>query len=113
MDTTLETQVIEICNETYPEHPADSPCATGNCPIPTQEVAEVEEVLTVNKGDLVIINRNEKIKVGKVEKKGSKYVDLNVFNMTSNTKREIKELVPVTVFVEKAVLDSLETEVAA
>lgn len=107
MDTTLENQVTE--------YPADSPCATGDCPMPTlDEVIELEDSLPLTKGDLILFNLRGKVRSGKVISKGSKFLGIDTIGLQSNTKIAADtELVPMTVFVEKTVLDSLAEVEAA
>lgn len=106
MDTTLENQVTE--------YPAGSPCATGNCPIPEANNVEEAEGNLVQKGDLIIFNLRGKVRSGKVISKGSKFLGIDTIGLQSNTKITADtEFVPMTVFVEKAVLDSLEAGVQA
>jgi len=105
MDSTLESQVIETV---YPE---GSPCASGACPMPAE--LEVEETL-IAKNDLVIFNLRGNVRSGKVISKGKVHLGIDTIGMKSNTKIPVTtELVPMTVFVEKAILDSLEAEVEA
>lgn len=108
MSEALET-VIE--SEVYSE---GSPCATGNCPIPTlDEVAKLEDAPSLAKGDLVIFNLRGKIRPGKVISKGKVSLGIDTIGLQTNTKVTADtEFVPVTVFVEKAVLNELERETA-
>ena len=107
MSEALETVVESV----YPE---ESPCASGACPMPESTVeSEVEEIL-ITKSDLVIFNLRGKVRPGKVISKGKKFLGINTIGLQTNTKIPVEtEFVPVTVFVEKAVLDSLEAEKAA
>lgn len=101
MSEALET-VIE--SEVYPE---GSPCASGACPMPESTVES--ELETVAKGDLVIFNLRGKVRSGKVISKGKSNIGIDTIGLKTNTKIPVEtELVPVVVFVEKAVLDSLE-----
>lgn len=101
MDTILENEVIETV---YPE---GSPCATGNCPLPTEQ-AEVEETL-IAKGDLALFYLRGKVRPGIVFSKGKVHLGIDTIGMKSNTKiPATTEFVPMTVFVEKAILDSLK-----
>jgi hypothetical protein len=89
-----------------------SPCASDIRPMP--EPTEVEPVKTVAKGKLVIFNLRGKVRPGKVISKGKVSLGINTIGLQTNTKIPVEtEFVPVIVFVEKAVLDSLEAEVEA
>ena len=104
MSEALET-VIE--SEVYPE---GSPCASGACPLPESTVEPVE---TLAKGDLVIFNLRGKVRPGKVISKGKVSLGIDTIGLQTNTKIPVEtEFVPVVVFVEKDVLDSLEAEAA-
>jgi hypothetical protein len=113
MDTTLENQVIE----TLVYYPEGSPCATGNCPLPTEqdeveEEKEIRETILLCKEDLVIFNLRGNVRSGKVISKGKVHLGIDTIGMKSNTKiPATTEFVPMTVFVEKAILDSLKAEV--
>jgi hypothetical protein len=104
MSEALETVVVET---SYPE---GSLCASEACSMPTlDEVAELEDSQPIVKGDLVIFNLRGKVRSGRVISKGKAYLGIDTIGLQTNTKIPVEtELVPVTVFVEKAVLDSLE-----
>lgn len=76
------------------------------CPMPVAPTKTVETKLT--KGSYVLFNRNGKVKAGKVISKGGSKIGLDVIDMKSNTKIEAStELVPMTIFVTKEVMDTL------
>lgn len=111
MSEVIETQVIT--EQDMPAYAEGSPCATGACPMPAtfDEVAELEDAPSLAKGDLVIFNLRGKVRSGKVISKGNKFLGINTIGLQTNTKIPVEtEFVPVTVFVEKAVLDSLEVK---
>lgn len=106
------SEVIEtiVDSEIFSE---DSPCATGACPV--LELTEIEPVEeTVSRGDLVIFNLRGKVRPGKVISKGKVSLGIDTIGLQTNTKiPAATEFVPVVVFVEKAVLDSLAVELEA
>ena len=110
MSESLET-VIE--SEVYPE---GSPCASGDYPMSVatlDEVAELEDAPSLAKGNLVIFNLRDKVRSGKVISKGKSSIGIDTIGLKTNTKIPVEtEFVPVIVFVEKAVLDSLEQKTA-
>ena len=93
-----------------------SPCASGDYPMPVatlDEVAELEDAPSLAKGNLVIFNLRDKVRSGKVISKGKSSIGIDTIGLQTNTKIPVEtEFVPVVVFVEKAVLDSLEQETA-
>lgn len=101
MFEALET--ADINQEDLSVYPEGSPCSMGDCPIPA---SEPEETITLQKKDLVVFTRNNTIRLATVVSKGNKHLGLSVLGMKSNTKIPADtELIPVTVFVSKEILE--------
>lgn len=105
MFEALET--ADINQEDLSVYPEGSPCAMGDCPISASEPeVTIEETIALHKKDLVVFIRNNTIRLATVVSKGNKYLGLNVLGMKSNTKIPADtELIPVTVFVSKEILE--------
>ncbi|MBD2201765.1 hypothetical protein H6G33_10440 [Calothrix sp. FACHB-1219] len=64
---------------------------------------------SIKKGDLLLFNRNGTIRTGIVQTKGRSRISINVAQMKTNTQIPVdSELVPVTIYVTKEVLNMLE-----
>jgi hypothetical protein len=82
----------------------------GQCDLPPVDTFE-EPQLSIRRSDLLVFFRNKSIRLGQITSIGPKNLKVSVCDMKSNTKIPANtDLVPMTVYVERKILDSLETE---